>query len=93
MATIIIELDPRELANPDLDLRYALPDLLSARSGGLLAGDGYDYSSDPDCPRLLLFMSTSDTERSLACIREAIAVERPLGNDLAHAAKISVRSE
>ena len=43
MPTIALRLDPRELINPDLDIRYALPDLLVERSGGVLSDDGYDY--------------------------------------------------
>lgn len=82
MATIVIELDPAELENPDLDLRYLVPDLLIARCEGMFADAGYDYSGDPDCQKLLIYLSTSDPKRSVASIREVLAAERPLGNDL-----------
>ncbi len=49
MPTILLELDPQLLANPDADLRYVVPELLCERSGGLLVSDGYEYTPDFDC--------------------------------------------
>ncbi|HSZ58350.1 MAG TPA: hypothetical protein VK797_21980 [Tepidisphaeraceae bacterium] len=46
MVTIIVQLDAAKLDNPDLDIRYVLPDLLLSRAGGLLSDGGYDYAED-----------------------------------------------
>jgi hypothetical protein len=35
MPTIYVRLDPRELTNPDLDIRYVLPDFVTEKSGAL----------------------------------------------------------
>jgi len=40
--SIVIQLDPKLLVNPDADLRYLLPDLIVERSQGSIADDGYD---------------------------------------------------
>ena len=47
MPKIALRLDPGRLENSDLDIRYALPDLLVERPGGALADGGYDYVGDP----------------------------------------------
>jgi hypothetical protein len=46
MHTIAIKLHAEHLANPDLDIRYVLPNLLKERSGGIISDDGYDYVGD-----------------------------------------------
>jgi hypothetical protein len=50
MAMVMLQLDPARLSNPDLDIRYALPDLLVERSSGRLTDDGYDYPGDGSAP-------------------------------------------
>jgi hypothetical protein len=37
MPTIAVRLDPQLLDNPDADIRYRLPELLSERSAGVIA--------------------------------------------------------
>ena len=37
MHTIAIKLRAEELSNPDLDIRYVLPDLLADHSGGIIS--------------------------------------------------------
>jgi len=39
LPTIILQLDPAKLSNPDADLRYVLTDLLITRLNGLLHDD------------------------------------------------------
>ncbi len=80
MATIIIQLDPTQLTNPDLDMRYKLPDLLVQRSGGRLSSDGYDYVGEGKC--LHLFLETEDVSRDLPVIIDVLKSERLLGNEL-----------
>ena len=46
MQTIIITLDPEKLDNPDLDLRYTLPEQLEQWTHGADTDTGYDYLDD-----------------------------------------------
>jgi hypothetical protein len=80
MATLVVRLDPRKLANPDADLRYLLPDLLAEHSAGILRDDGYDYLGEP--PFLFLFLQASELEPALACVLEVVTNIRVLDNDL-----------
>jgi hypothetical protein len=89
MHTIVLRLDPGRLENPDLDIRYDLPDLLAERSGGGIANDGYDYAGDR--PFLVLFLKAADLDSALACVRDVIENVRVLGNDLRAAAVVAVR--
>ena len=43
MQTIIVLLDPTKLKNPDLDLRYNIPDRIEEVSDGSIEDNGYDY--------------------------------------------------
>ena len=43
MQTIIIVLNPAKLENPDLDLRYDIPDRIHEVSNGAIQDNGYDY--------------------------------------------------
>lgn len=45
MQTIIIKLDSRKMINPDLDIRYTLPDRLEKITSGRISDNGYDYIS------------------------------------------------
>ena len=48
MQTIVIVLNPGKLENPDLDLRYQIPDRIEELSGGLIKDNGYDYIDTED---------------------------------------------
>jgi hypothetical protein len=94
MHTIILKLDPEGLENPDLDLRYKLPDLLVERSGRRIEDDGYDYARDgyypPGNAPLLLFLKASDLEAALKCIIDVVENTRVLGNDLRKGVVVAV---
>lgn len=82
MPAIVIRLDPAQLANPDADLRYVLPDLIAERSGGVITADGYDYLDDD---QMLLFLRTDDLTAATDVVLEVVRGERPLGNSLTSA--------
>ncbi|SRR5579871_613199 len=88
MAALVMRLDPRRLANPDLDIRYLLPDLLAERSGGVITDDGYDYVGEE--PLLVLFFKVADLQAALACVLDVVENVRVLGNDLRPATVIAV---
>ena len=62
MITIAIKLSPTELSNPDLDLRYQIPDRLAEVSDGSITDDGFDYLSDES---MIIFLRAS-SEDSIA---------------------------
>jgi hypothetical protein len=86
VATVILQLDPAKLGNPDLDIRYVLPDLIVKRSGGRLADDGYDYIGKGAAACLLLFLRTENADASIPAVVEVLKSERVLGNDLSDVA-------
>ena len=83
MATIIIQLDPSQLANTDTDIRYVLPDLLAAKFPHLVSDDGYDYAGSSQNPCLLVFLATESLEQASAAVIGFLQHERVLENDLA----------
>ena len=89
MDSIAIKIDPALLTNPDADMRYALPDLLSERSGGVIQDDGYDYIGPSNL--MVVFLRVTDLERARACITEVITSVRVLENDLRHAATVAIQ--
>jgi hypothetical protein len=87
MQTIILRLDPEKLSNPDLDIRYVLPDLLIEESESVILDDGYDYE-DSGNNAMLLHLQTTNLEKALACINDVIANTKVLGNDLNGAVEV-----
>jgi hypothetical protein len=83
-----IALNPAALENPDLDLRYVLPDLLTQRSGGLIQDDGYDYGSDGR--ELSVFVKADNFDQAAQEIVNLIENTTVLGNDLRKAATVSL---
>ena len=90
MTSIIIRLKASELENPDLDIRYELPDRIASVSDGRLSDDGYDYGADSD--ELYLFLKASDPEDVKFAI---LVVENDIvcGNRLENSVVIAVRDE
>jgi hypothetical protein len=80
---IAIRLDPSKLTNPDLDIRYALPELLNEKSKGSIDDNGYDYA--PEGNALIIFLETSNLQSALATILEVIKNEKVCENDLSDA--------
>lgn len=95
MATVILRIDPAKLGNPDLDIRYVLPELIVERSDGRLTDEGYDYADDANAggggsaaPCLLLFLGAADADAdaALPVVLEILKSERVLENDLSSVA-------
>lgn len=89
MPTLTIRLDPRDLPNPDADIRYELPDLLKQRSKGAIRPDGYDYDENHV---MTLFLEVEDVDEALQLVRRVLATERVLGNLLDGVAIVGSRS-
>ncbi|WP_137937066.1 hypothetical protein [Chitinivorax sp. B] len=83
MVKLVIELDPDRLDNPDLDLRYVIPDLLRQHSGGNIQDDGYDYESRVGQETLLVvFLTATDATSAIQTIRTVFQSQPVLGNHL-----------
>ncbi|MDP1824999.1 MAG: hypothetical protein Q8L48_17210 [Archangium sp.] len=78
--SFVLKLSPGALENPDLDLRYDLPDAIAAQSGGRIQTNGYDYD-DGVGPSLLLFL-VAQAPGDLSLILTVLDSGPMLGNDL-----------
>jgi len=90
MTSIVIKLSSRTLPNPDLDLRYLIPDLLKERSQETIKDDGYDYGPN-DSSNLYLFLTTDNPEKAVTCITEVVERETVLDNRLADHVVVAIR--
>ena len=89
MSAIIISMDSREMENPDLDIRYTLPDRIEEWSGGAVSDDGYDYV-DEDGHILAVWLETEDAEGWWPKIVELLKTERFEDNDLSQSVQVLV---
>ncbi len=87
MQTIIIKLDPTKLENPDLDIRYSVPERIEEISGGAVSDDGYDYLEDNS---LCLWLKADRADESYPMIVELLKSERFSDNDLSLSAEIYI---
>jgi hypothetical protein len=87
MPSVVIRIDPARLTDPDADLRYELPDMLSERSGGLVESEGYDYEPEGV---MQIYLDTADADLAVRHVITLLENEHLRGNHLARAAQIGV---
>ncbi len=90
MQTIIIVLDSKKMTNPDLDIRYVLPERIEEYTNNLIKDNGYDYLSNT---KLGLWLETDDSITNVEKIIQLIKSETILENDLSKIADIFVSEE
>ena len=90
MHRLIIKLDATRLDNPDLDIRYKLPDLLIERSHGLIQDDGYVYGTNTLW--LLLYLRTTDVDAAMRHIVDVVDNIRLFENDLRPATTVALET-
>jgi hypothetical protein len=93
MTNLVLTLDPEKLANPDLDLRYIIPDLLAERSNGNIKADGYDYEDreeNPASPLMAIFLIAENLPSALKDIGQLLVGEEVLGNHLSQGAVLYI---
>lgn len=91
MQTIIILLDPAKLANPDIDLRYKIPDSIVKVTGGRITDNGYDYIDKDSRSNLLgIWLSTENARENYPDIVKLFRQKGFLGNDLSKSAEIYI---
>lgn len=91
MQTIIILLDPAKLANPDLDLRYKIPDSIEKVTDGRITDNGYDYiDKDSRQDLLAIWLNTENAMEGYPDIVKLFQEKGFLGNDLSKSAEIYI---
>ena len=93
MQTIIIVLSPAKLKNPDLDLRYCIPDRIKEVSNGTIQDNGYDYIDAEEGqpgPLMRIWLKTESARASLPVIIKLFQEERFKENDLSASAEIYI---
>lgn len=95
MISLVLTLDPRELKNPDLDLRYVVPDMLTAQSHANINDNGFDYEDreGDSAPLMAIFLTANDLNSARSTITNFVLHERVLENDLSQAAMLYLEEE
>lgn len=93
MQTIIVVLDPSKLENPDLDLRYCIPDRIEEVSNGAVQDNGYDYIDVEDGqpgPLMGIWLETESAGEYWPVVKKLFQDEKFKGNDLSASAEIYI---
>ncbi|MDE6426471.1 MAG: hypothetical protein K2K89_10120 [Ruminococcus sp.] len=79
MQTIIIVLNSRKMTNPDLDIRYTLPERIEEYTNNNIKDNGYYYISNTE---LGLWLETDNSVNNVEKIIKLIETEKFSENDL-----------
>lgn len=90
MQTILITLDSTQMDNPDLDIRYLLPDRIDEYTEGTVRDNGYDYL---DNDVMAIWLETEDAAENVEKVISLIESEEILENDLRKAAVVYISEE
>lgn len=89
MQTIIIKLDAQKLMNPDLDMRYTVPDYIETYTDGVVTDNGYDYVNESGT-ELAIWLDTADAAAQVQNVIHCLKTKRFCGNDLSQTAQIYI---
>ena len=90
MQTIIITLDSRKMDNPDLDIRYILPDRIDEYTDGQITDNGFDYITGDV---MGIWLETENASENVDKVISLIESEEILDNDLSRATEVFVSEE
>ena len=90
MQTILITLDSSKMDNPDLDIRYILPDRIAEYTDGAATDNGYDYL---DNDVMAIWLETEDAAENVERVIKLIEAEEILENDLTKAATVYISED
>lgn len=93
MQTIIVLLNPGKLENPDMDLRYCVPDRIQEVSNSVIQDNGYDYIDSEEGqpgPLMGIWLETENASENWTMISELFQNEKFKGNDLSKSAQIYI---
>lgn len=89
MQTILIKLDPTRLDNPDLDLRYLVPDTIEEHTGGFITNQGYDYLED-EHHSIGVWLACEDAQAGYVEVVKCLTEKQIMGNDILRSAEIYI---
>jgi hypothetical protein len=89
MGSIVIKLSPYKLKNPDLDLRYLIPDRISDLTGQKISDDGYDYLDDEE-NTMAIFLKSAIPSEDVKTVLEILKSETFLDNDIYETSIIAI---
>jgi len=81
MGSIIIKLNPQKLTNPDLDLRYLIPDKIEEATNGKVTDNGYDYLDDSE-KSIAIFLKSSDPKTDVENVLDILKGNTFLDNNI-----------
>ena len=87
MQTILIVLNSEKLENPDLDIRYELPDKLERYTNNEIYDNGYDHLTDTE---LGIWLETQSAKENYGKVVDFFDEHMVCGNDLLGTAKIYI---
>ncbi len=90
MQTILITLDSSKMDNPDLDIRYILPDRVAEYTDDAVTDNGYDYL---DNDVMAIWLETEDAAENVERVIKLLESEKILENDLAKAATVYISED
>jgi len=93
MQTIIVLLNPGKLENPNMDLRYSIPDRIEEVSSSLIRSNGYDFIDTEDGepgPLMGIWLGTENASENWHIVKELLQSEKFKGNDLSLSAQIYI---
>ena len=90
MQTIIIVLNSTKLENPDLDLRYCIPDRIEEVSNGTVQDNGYDFIDSEDGQLMGIWLTTESASENWYLIVKLFQEEKFKENDLSASAQIFI---
>ena len=96
MQTIVILVNPGKLTNPDLDLRYCIPERIEEVSKGAIRDNGYDYIDTEEGqpgPLMGIWLETESAEDHWPVVEKLFRDETFLENDLSAAAEIYISEQ
>ena len=89
MGSILIKLNPEKLVNPDLDLRYTIPDKIIEMMDGKVSDDGYDYLDD-DVNSIGIFLNSDNAKVDVVAVLEILKSNLFQNNNIYDTAEISI---
>lgn len=90
MQTIIIVFDSKKMNNPDLDIRYNLPQRIEEISDNQISDNGYDYISGTE---LGIWLDTDNAAENVQKVIQLIKSETFMDNDLSKVVDIYISAE
>jgi hypothetical protein len=90
MESFVVCIAAELLTNPDLDICYELPDVLSRESHGAIQSEGYEFTDDKKA--ILLHFASPRLDQALPTVIEVLEQVEVLENDLKKAAIVAVEN-